>query len=123
MTSVCLSTIPEATFAGFLIRFRPQKGMLFEGFSKFYFRSAVHRAYFVGEMNLVIRASLSQEFLKKFPVLLPPIHEQMAISIFLQTATQKIAHAIQLKEKEIEKLKEYKSVLIDSAVTGKVRIG
>jgi len=41
----------------------------------------------------------------------------------VNTLKDKIATAISLKEQEIEKLKEYKSVLINSAVTGKIKVG
>ena len=121
-SSTNMNTIENATFAGFLIRFRPDKKILFKGFSKFYFSSKTHRAFFIGEMNLVIRASLSQELLKKMPVLIPPIKEQIEISEFLEEVSTKINSAISLKEKEIEKLKEYKSTLINSAVTGKIKV-
>ena len=72
-------------------------------------------------MNLVIRASLSQELLKRLPILLPPIDEQQAIADHLENVEDKIATAISLKQKEIEKLKEYKATLINSAVTGKIK--
>ncbi len=121
-SSTCLTTIQDATFAGFLIRFRPSKGILFKGFSKYYFSSHTHRAFFVKEMNLVIRASLSQELLKRLPVLIPPFKEQIAIASFIDEAVQKIVTAISCKEKEIEKLKEYKATLINSAVTGKIKV-
>jgi type I restriction enzyme S subunit len=52
----------------------------------------------------------------------PPIEEQDEIVEYLMLATKKNAKAISLKEKEIEKLKEYKATLINSAVTGKVRV-
>jgi type I restriction enzyme, S subunit len=120
--STCLKTIEDATFAGFLIRFRPEKNVLDKDFSKYYFSSKTHRAFFVKEMNLVIRASLSQELLKMMPVLLPPIEEQKTIANYLDNSTTKIAAAIALKEKEIEKLKEYKATLINSAVTGKIKV-
>ena len=121
-SSTSMNTIGNATFAGFLIRFRPDKKILFKGFSKFYFSSKTHRSFFIGEMNLVIRASLSQELLKKMPVLIPPIKEQIEISEFLEEVFTKINSSISLKEKEIEKLKEYKSTLINSAVTGKIKV-
>lgn len=120
--STCVTTIEDATFAGFLIRFRPEKNILFKGFSKYYFRSKTHRAFFVKEMNLVIRASLSQELLKKMPILLPPIEEQIAISNYLENYDARFSTAITLKENEIEKLKEFKSTLINSAVTGKIKV-
>ena len=121
-SSTCLQTIENATFAGFLIRFRPQKNILHKEFSKYYFSSSTHRAFFIKEMNLVIRASLSQDLLKRMPVLMPPITEQEEIGNYLNDKTTKIATAISLKEQEIEKLKEYKMSLIDGVVTGKVKI-
>jgi type I restriction enzyme S subunit len=120
--STCLNSIDDATFAGFLIRFRPNENILFKGFSKYYFSSRTHREFFIGEMNLVIRASLSQELLKRMPVLIPPMEEQIEIAEHIETASQKISTAIALKEREIEKLKEYKATLINSAVTGKIKV-
>ncbi|CAM3905719.1 MULTISPECIES: restriction endonuclease subunit S [Flavobacterium] len=52
----------------------------------------------------------------------PPLKEQKEIAEFIEIATTKIATAISLKQKEIEKLKEYKMSLIDGVVTGKVRV-
>ena len=121
-SSTCLKTIENATFAGFLIRFRPKKNKLNKEFSKYYFSSSTHRAFFIKEMNLVIRASLSQDLLKRMPVLLPPFPEQEEIGKYLNNTTIKIATAISLKEQEIEKLKEYKMSLIDGVVTGKVKV-
>lgn len=121
-SSTSLKTVKDATFAGFLIRFRPNANILYKGFSRYYFSSVTHRAFFIGQMNLVIRASLSQELLKRLPVLIPPILEQKEISDYIKNASQKIDTAISLKEQEIEKLKEYKSSLIDGVVTGKVKV-
>jgi type I restriction enzyme S subunit len=119
--SICMKTIENSTFAGFLIRFRPSN-RLFKGFSKYYFNSAMMREYFVKEMNLVIRASLSQELLKNLPVLLPTIDEQKSIYAYLEEETRKIEDAILLQLQQIEKLKEYKTTLINSAVTGKIKV-
>ena len=48
--------------------------------------------------------------------------EQIKISEYLEIQSEKIATAISLKEQEIEKLKEYKATLINSAVTGKIKV-
>jgi type I restriction enzyme S subunit len=64
-SAACLKTLENATFAGFLIRFRPNTGEVAVNFAKHYFRSTLMRAYFVQEMNLVTRASLSQDLLKR----------------------------------------------------------
>lgn len=55
-------------------------------------------------------------------IVIPSIEEQKQIVAFIETATSKIANAISLKEQEIEKLKEYKATLINSAVTGKIKV-
>ncbi|NLY03618.1 MAG: restriction endonuclease subunit S [Campylobacter sp.] len=55
-------------------------------------------------------------------VLLPPKEEQIQIVEYIEKQISKIDSAIELEEKYIEKLKEYKTTLIDSVVTGKVRV-
>jgi len=52
----------------------------------------------------------------------PPRDEQEKVVSFLRSATQKIDIAINFKQSEIEKLKEYKATLINSAVTGKIKV-
>lgn len=121
-SSVCMNTIKCATFSGFLIRFRPFCQNLIPSFSKYYFRCNIHRLFFVNEMNMVTRASLSQELLKKLPVLLLSKMEQQQLAVYLDQVNVKIDKAISIKRQEIEKLKEYKTVLIDAAVTGKIKI-
>ena len=44
------------------------------------------------------------------------------IAKYLDSISEKFSNAISLKEKEIEKLKEYKASLINSVVTGKVKV-
>lgn len=84
--------------------------------------SNMHRRFFVKEMNLVTRASLSQELLKKLPVLLPPIEEQQEIADYLDKKCSAIDKLISNKEKVIEKLTIYKKSLIYECVTGKREI-
>jgi len=53
---------------------------------------------------------------------LPPLPEQKQIVEYIETQSAKIDKAISLQQKQIEKLKEYKTVLIDNAVTGKIKV-
>jgi type I restriction enzyme S subunit len=122
MSSVCKKTIDKATFAGFLIRFRPYKGKLDIDFSKYYFSCFIPRVFFVKEMNLVTRASLSQELLKRLPVLVPSIEEQFKIAQYLNVQTEKIDKTLDNISKQIKQLKEYKTALISEVVTGKVDV-
>lgn len=122
-SSTCLKSIENAVFAGFTIRFRPFNLIeLYPNFSKYYFRSNIHRKYFVKEMNLVTRASLSQELLKKLPVILPPIEEQQQIAKYLDKKVFEIDNLISKKESLISEMEEYKKSLIYECVTGKKEI-
>lgn len=122
LTSICYKDIENATFAGFLIRIRPKTELLNIGYSKYYVSSNIHRRFFVKEMNLVTRASLSQELLKKLPILIPPYSEQQEIAEFLDNKCGQIDKAIQQKEETITKLEEYKKSLIYECVTGKKEV-
>ncbi|SDT84301.1 type I restriction enzyme, S subunit [Desulfobacula phenolica] len=51
----------------------------------------------------------------------PPKKEQKIIVSYIQAQFIKIDKAIAIQEQMIEKLKEYKATLINSAVTGKSR--
>lgn len=121
-SSVCLKTIDNATFAGFLIRVRPYKDLLLPKFSQYYFRSSHHRAYIVKQMNLVTRASLGQGLLKGMPVLIPPKHEQEEIVEYLDIKCLEIDTIIQNKENYIKELDNYKKSLIYEYVTGKKEV-
>lgn len=55
-------------------------------------------------------------------IICPPLSEQKEIANYIETASAKIETAISLKEQEISKLREYKSSLINSVVTGKVKV-
>ena len=65
---------------------------------------------------------LSSKELKNFIFPVPPNSEQISICNYINNNSTKIFAAISLKEKEIEKLKEYKATLINSAVTGKIKV-
>jgi type I restriction enzyme S subunit len=118
-SSTCYNTIENGNFSGFLIRFRPKQNLLFKGYSKYYFRSNLHRRYFVKEMNLVTRASLSQDLLKNLPVILPSLIEQKEIAKYLDIKMSEINLAISKAQKEISSIKEYREALITDLVTGK----
>ena len=119
---VCEETIPDAVFAGFLIRVRPFNNRIYTGFAKYYFRSKHLRAFFVKEMNLVTRASLSQGLLKDTPVVVPPYDEQIEIANYLEDRCATIDGIIKDKESLIQDLEAYKKSLIYEVVTGKRRV-
>jgi type I restriction enzyme S subunit len=59
---------------------------------------------------------------KQLATVVPPAEEQTAIVAHIETESAKIDRAISLQQQQIDKLKEYKATLINSAVTGKIRI-
>lgn len=121
-SSVCEETIPDATFAGFLIRVRPFTDDLMPKFAKYYFRSNHHRCYLGKQMNLVTRASLGQDLLKSMPVLVPSKVEQIGIAEYLDKKCSAIESSIEYKQRIIERLTAYKKSLIYESVTGKKEV-
>ncbi|WP_245488302.1 restriction endonuclease subunit S [Rhizobium ruizarguesonis] len=122
MSSVCLKAIPNATFAGFLIRVRPYPNILLPEFSKFYFRNTSLRAFLVKEMNLVTRASLSQTLLGNIPVLIPPREDQEKIAAFINENLAALNDVASNIENAIERLTEYRAAIITKAVTGELEV-
>ncbi|EOH7340900.1 restriction endonuclease subunit S [Campylobacter coli] len=120
ISSVCLKTIENAVFAGFLIRFRANKKILDNNFAKFYFRRNLNQYFFAKENGLVTRASLGQELLGKLPVIIPPLKEQKQIANFLDEKCEKIDLLIEKTKKQIKLIKEYKTTLINQAVCGRI---
>lgn len=55
-------------------------------------------------------------------MVVPPIEEQRAIVAHIKAETDKQEAAVALLEQQISKLKEYKATLINSAVTGKIKV-
>ena len=122
ISSTCMKTIEDCVFSGFLIRFRNTSKVLTKEFSKYYFPSYLPRVFLAREVNIVTRSSLSQELLKRLPVLLPPIDDQKEIASFLDEQTQKMDSIMQKENKQIQLLQEYRQSLISEAVTGKIDV-
>lgn len=68
------------------------------------------------------RKRLYWDGFKQLITLVPPLEEQRAIIEFIEQAMLKQNAAVALLEQQITKLKEYKATLINSAVTGKIKV-
>ena len=88
-------------------------------FYKYYFKSRKLRDYFASNMNLVTRASLSQNLLGILPIVIPDESNQVEIANRLDGLFSKINNVIEYRKQIIEKLEEYKKSLIYECVTGK----
>jgi type I restriction enzyme S subunit len=122
VASTCLITIPRSTFAGFLIRFRPNAGILEPAYSIYLFRNQRVQGHFAGTMNLVTRASLSQGELRNLPICLPPKNEQSEIASALEKKTELLRELVFQAEASISLLQERRSALISAAVTGQIDV-
>lgn len=58
----------------------------------------------------------------KVDLFLPPLAEQAAIAARIKSDCEKIDNAITIKESQISALKEYRTTLINAAVTGKIKV-
>lgn len=78
-----------------------------------------------GEVFMVGSAGqkrVSTEYLKNQPILIPPCKEEMEIINFIVNHGEKIESAVSVKKGQITALKEYKTTLINAAVTGKIKV-
>ena len=109
-------------FAGYHTVITRLKTTAIHRYITYYFDSLSFRNQIRNKVKGVKVFSITQSILKGTFVLLPNLKEQQKIANYLDTQTAKIDQAIALKTAHIEKLKEYKSVLINDVVTGKVRV-
>lgn len=93
-------------------------------FANFYFRvetTVVH--YLINSKGVgTIQRNLYWPKLKRSLVTIPPLEEQHAIIKHINSECGRIDSAISVKEDQIAALKEYKTSLINAAVTGKIKV-
>lgn len=68
------------------------------------------------------RKRLYWDGFKQLYTVVPPQNEQSQIEAYIQIETEKTNESVNLMNQQIEKLREYKTTLINSAVTGKIRV-
>jgi type I restriction enzyme S subunit len=118
MASMCLKDIPDATYNGFSIRFRPYNmENYYPEFMMYFFRSYATREHLVRNDNSITRANLSQKLLKMLPVILPPFEEQKKLANYLDQKVDLIDNIIEKTKGSIEEYKKYKQSLITETVT------
>lgn len=79
-------------------------------------------AYFRNLIPDHMQASFRMEDFYQMKFLLPPKEEQASILSHIANFSKKIDRAIVLKQDQITALKEYKTSLINAAVTGKIKV-
>lgn len=120
-SSICKTNIANGSYSGFIIRYRVwDKSKVDYNYSKYYFQNINIKKWFARQLNIVTRASLSQDKLKELPFILPSYEEQKNIGLFLEYKVNQIDSTIHKTFEQIEKLKQAKQSLISEAVTGKI---
>jgi type I restriction enzyme S subunit len=122
VSSTCLKSINQCVFSGFVIRFRFYQETHVPEYSKYHFQTHWKKVFIESKMNIVTRSSLSQQVLGQVPVLIPPIEEQNQIVEHLDSKTKQIDDLVQLEQKKIDLLKDYRQSLISEVVTGKIKV-
>lgn len=87
----------------------------------FYFFIAAY-SYIRDDGNETSQMNLSTGYISTLKILCPSWEEQTAIVAHIETQSAKIDQAISIQQQQIDKLKEYKATLINSAVTGKIKV-
>lgn len=88
----------------------------------FYYAKFYRRHWMVVAKGSRIDPNISQDQVRRMIIPAVSLQEQTAIAHFLDAQTATTDRAIALQQQQIERLKEYKAVLIDSAVTGKIKV-
>jgi type I restriction enzyme S subunit len=91
---------------------------------EYLFRNPAYIGQFIiratGIVEGLIRLYTGDLFEISVPV--PPKTEQAATLAYIEVQSTKIDKAIALQQQQIEKFKEYKATLVNSAVTGKIKV-
>lgn len=103
--------------------FEPQKGVHTKFFEHLY-HTEPFKAIYAGASNgmTIGLQNLSNQNFYMIKTIRPPEKEQVEICKYIEKISNEINVAIGGIELQIEKLKEYKTTLINSAVTGKIKI-
>ena len=87
-----------------------------------YFKSQSFLQEINDKVNTNTQGNVGISDLRKVKIPLPTIKEQLEIIEFIKDKINKADGLIALQSFQIEKLKEYKTTLINSAVTGKIKV-
>lgn len=93
---------------------------LFPGFK--YWAELLSAADYTVYISGSAQPKLTRDRLASVRVPVPPADERSEIITFIDAESEKFCSAIAIKERQIAALKEYKTSLINAAVTGKIKV-
>ncbi len=98
------------------------KDELLTGYAKLLLSTNLFLYYFEPMLTGISVPHISPEQIQNFICPIPSLNEQEQILAYIQAESDKIDASIELQIDQIGKLKEYKTTLINSAVTGKIKV-
>lgn len=117
LTTLVCENIPDATFSGFLIRFRDNGNIFFEYKAHCFYEDGF-RQRLLNNSTISANTNINQVALKKLKIPLPPLPEQRAIAACLSTWDNVIIKVqALLAQKELRK-----KWLMQQLLTGKKRL-
>jgi type I restriction enzyme S subunit len=93
---------------------------LFPGFK--YWAELLSAADYTVYISGSAQPKLTRDRLGSVRVPVPPADERSVITSFIEQESEKFRNALAIKESQIAALKEYKTSLINAAVTGKIKV-
>ncbi|UJP64804.1 restriction endonuclease subunit S [Mongoliitalea daihaiensis] len=93
-----------------------------EDYLLFVFLGEQFNDFMINQSLRVAMPKVNRSDVINYPIVFPPFEEQRRIIKYIETQSAKTDQAISLQQNQIDKLKEYKATLIDSAVTGKIKV-
>ena len=91
-------------------------------FAAYYMRSSAFQSYLWNNAEFSAQPGVYLNTVQNSHIPVPNIDEQILIIKFIDEKTKKIDAAIKVKQNQITKLNEYKTTLINAAVTGKIKV-
>ena len=111
-----------ACYAGYLIRFKPDKSKVNSYYIYYYTLSKVYEEWIKQNIIQATIQNVSAEKYGNLQVPLPPLEEQKGIVKYLNDKIEEIDILVESIYVQIQKLKEYRQSLISEAVTGKIDV-
>jgi type I restriction enzyme S subunit len=102
--------------------YRPNSIKLNKIFTYYLVRTMYFFEEFKQQLKETNQPNISTEQISNIKIFLPPIEEQLQIVEFLDFKTKEINDLVQLEQKKIDILKEYRQSLISEVVTGKIKV-
>ena len=94
----------------------------YEYFSELFESQYMQSQIIDNSMGSAMKNLVGMDTFKNLKIITPTIDEQSNLVQYIKKIKLTINNAIDLKEQEIERIKEYKATLINSAVTGKIKV-